>query len=182
MKPVTDAGNRGQLYYHLSTKNMGPVVQMEPDGFYERILDSGDPEIITEDGKSSCMRSATPEICFASWVPGAFLAIASALQCRTYYLYQTSERPDVDLTESKWCDFRATGEVRFRRRIRAELIGRIKVDQELQWFVQAVQRQCLVDSLTFRSDEAVHYLRQMEQRGMFRFQEPRASQRIRHAR
>jgi len=122
-------------YYHVSRRYLGKHLVMTPQGFYED----------TEKGPWYPVDNAPPfwgiskiaEASFAKSVGGAMMGALSDIRDTkpvTLYAYMAVEKPEVDLSDdvSDWIDFRAIREVRYRRPIGIQFIGKITLSSEDQ--------------------------------------------------
>ena len=130
-------------YYHAAyhkypSKNGLSII--EPKGYYEDFQYHPMKNPVGWNGRISkgweeLPTSKTKETSFAKTVGGAVLGFASGnpyLGPSTFYLYETDENPDFDLTRwsGPWTDFHILGEVRYRRPVVARFIGVAHLSRE----------------------------------------------------
>jgi hypothetical protein len=107
---------------------------MTPQGFYEDV-ERGEWRPVTNEAPIWFI-SKIPEAAFAKSAGGAIVgALSDAADGNepvTLYVYMAVEEPDVDLSGylSNWIDFHAIKEVRYRRPIGIQFIGKITLGPE----------------------------------------------------
>lgn len=121
------------FYYHVSGRYLGKHLIMTPQGFYEDI--ERGPWYPVDNAGPIWGISKIPEASFAKSVGGAMMgALSNTSDTRptTLYAYIAVEKPEVDLSNdvSNWIDFSAIREVRYRRPIGIQFIGKITLNSE----------------------------------------------------
>jgi hypothetical protein len=105
----------------------GDAITIEPDGYYEAIDEDGDPEM--EYGEFS--ESEIAEVCAANYIGGAVLGSYSMNRdAKTFYIYETDQQPDVDITHWTDGDFEFIGEVRYRDSVSFKFVKKVTLTPE----------------------------------------------------
>lgn len=111
------------MYYRVVAEYLGDEVEFVPNECYE-CVDVINEEIVEVDYEIK-------EICFSKSIPNCFFAISMFLKENTiYYIYKTDYTPCIDLSDSSIGDFKANREVRFRKPVKAVLIGMYDMNDE----------------------------------------------------
>ena len=122
-----------EKYYRVVEKNMGKTIEFEPEGFYEAIDDNGDP-IYRYD---TFWESDIPEVAASKTIGGAVMGLFSMFMSNgrnpsVFYVYEITEKPDVDISHWEMGDFYHLKEVRYRRPVRGKYIGKLTITDDMK--------------------------------------------------
>lgn len=139
-----NAAQSQQVFYRVMVHDLGEVAVIEPTGYYERVTEDGRHlECVWIGDFPSFKDSKVKEVCFASSIAGCFLSIARWLEPGTFYVYATTEAPEVDLRDYQgYGDFGVVGEVRYRRPVVAVRVREIEATPRFVKQFKEIQRQC----------------------------------------
>lgn len=116
-------------YYRVTPNYLGHIHRFLPNGYYETADENG---LIFTDIDTFQRVGWHKEVCFGKNFAACFFSMGKKLKPGTFYLYQTTETPDVFLNKKENPqDYQITEEVRYRRPIEAELIGSINITKEM---------------------------------------------------
>ena len=123
----------GDKYYRAIEKYMGETIEFEPEGFYEAIDDNGNP-IYKYD---TFWVSETPEVAASKSVGGALMGLYSMFMQHSknpgvFYVYEITEKPDVDISHWEIGDFTYLQEVRYRRPVRGSYVGKVDITDDFK--------------------------------------------------
>jgi hypothetical protein len=124
--------NKYNRYYRAVDTDLGKTVEFEPLDFYEAIDKDGNP-IWKYD---TFWTSNIPEVATSKTVGGAVMGLFSMFMQHgkkpdTFYIYEITEEPDVDISHWSYGDFEFLDEVRYRRNIKGKYIGKIKITDDI---------------------------------------------------
>ena len=122
-----------ERYYRAVEKNMGEIIEFEPEGFYEAIDADGNP-IWKYD---TFWISETPEVAASKTIGGAVMGLYSMFMQynknpQVFYIYEISEKPDVDISHWEIGDFTHLKEVRYRRPVQGTYKGKVIITDDLK--------------------------------------------------
>lgn len=140
------------LYYRIENDFKGKFVNLEPTDKFEKTDDNGNV-IYTQDEEHfdiTIANSDIAELCFAKDILGALFGKRMYLkEDHRYYIYVTSEKPDTDLSHNHIFDFATVQEVRYRRNIKAKLIGSVEISSFFLHNVQFIEECICYDPSTY---------------------------------
>lgn len=123
------------MYYRVVTDYWGDEVEFIPKDSYESV-DYVNGELVEVDYKIK-------EVCFSKKIESCFLAISMFLKENTlYYIYRTDYTPCIDFSDSSIGDFKANREVRFRKPVKAVLIGVYDMQEEFFIAIKDLYNNC----------------------------------------
>lgn len=100
------------MYFRATSSSQGEEFWKSSGGLYEAVTDDGELDA-TDSGLTT--QSDVPEVCCSKSPEAAVLgAVQNRQTAGTYYLYETHETPDVDVSGASARDFALLEEVRFR--------------------------------------------------------------------
>lgn len=109
-------------YYRLVQEYKGERKVFVPENSYEPFDEFG----IFDKNKVNVFK----EVCFSASIPRCIFGLGTWLQKGEYYVYETDEPPCIDLRRDENPSvFQVAGEVRYRRNIRAALIGKLTISK-----------------------------------------------------
>lgn len=116
------------MYYRVENNFLGYDITLNPKDYYEGTDDYGNVLYTENKNGVDIKESEIKETCFAKDILGAFYGKTFFLkEDHVYYIYTTTEIPDTDLSHNTVYDFAITQEVRYRRAIKAKLLGSVKI-------------------------------------------------------
>jgi len=118
-------------YYHLSSTKLPNI--LKPTGYYEEVNGGGLNFWYPLSNSPPIFRSSNIlESCFSKTPAGTLFGVFSdGGKAGTYYLYSTSEKPDVNLTHEMVQDFGVIEEVRYRRPVSVQLEGKLSIPKSV---------------------------------------------------
>lgn len=133
--PITENFKKksSKIYYRAIANNAGKTVKFKPYGYYEAIDDEGNP--IYKYG--AYWTSDKPEVAASHTVGGAVLGLFSMLKqhdktSNIFFIYAINEEPDIDISHWDMGDFALLQEVRYRRPVRGEYIGKVIINSYMR--------------------------------------------------
>lgn len=118
-------------YYRLLSTHIGEQVRILPNGYFERMDEDGN---FDESNFSEHLES-----CFGVDIYRCLYGIGNWLQESEYYIYETNTPPCLNLDKpTNPLDYQLSGEVRYRKPVEANLVGKIKVPKEAKLHNQRI--------------------------------------------
>lgn len=131
-------------YYRITQQDIGDYGEIQPQGYYEKIGKDGDLVVRWVSGDVPLFpKSEIKETCFAKEPHLCLFSIACLLKEGWHHLYETEEKPDVDLKYSKWkrtLDCAFVGEVRYRRPVGVKKVKTLYLSQEDIQHIKTIQK------------------------------------------
>lgn len=121
LKTFESFSKKQTCYFRAESSFLGDVFKFEPSGYYEYIDDENNPSFAFGEHKTS----DTPEVCASKYIGGCIMGAYSMNQKGTYYIYKICEEPDKDISHWDGQDFQYLEEVRFRKQVTGNYIGKI---------------------------------------------------------
>jgi hypothetical protein len=133
-------------YFRIVPTFFGREHVFLPKIAYEQIRSDGS---IFQEVKDIASEEMIKEICFAKTVTGCLFAISMFLKEVDYYIYQTNESPDIDLSDSDLGDFPSIQEVRYRKAVEVTYVGILPVSEFLIHRLRAIYDYSNMDKQSF---------------------------------
>lgn len=110
-----------KVYYRAEPEFLGDVVDFKPEGYYEAVGKNNSPIFAFDEHKVSDY----PELCASKIVGGCVMGSFSMTRSDEYFIYEIEGKPDKDISDWVGEDFEYLEEVRYRRTVTGNFIGKV---------------------------------------------------------
>jgi len=154
--------------YRAVGKYLGDVVTFEPTGYYEAVDDYDDSEVHFF---GEPMESDVAETAASKYVGGCVLGEYSMNRNKgPYFIYEIDAKPDKDISHWRGNDFEYLQEVRYRRNVEGEYVGKVVLDKNTENIFKEYYRLKSQTEYTwdeFEDNEYTQKVIDMEETGQF---------------
>jgi hypothetical protein len=163
-------------YFRAESSFVGNKVLFEPKGFYEGVDDQGGPKYKFD----TFWVSDTPELAASKYIGGAILGASSMIRVgelfktgAKVFVYEIKEKPDVDISHWGLQDFEWLEEVRYRRPVAGEYIGKFVVTKEFSDIIESFYKMMSLGDTEYPEEGSEEYeelinIQNMIESGKFR--------------
>jgi len=121
-------------FYRVVNVDLGNETGFLPTSFTEQVEDYEGKHRLVTSKYGGFKKSQIPETSASKSIGAALMGNWSASnhpQTGTFYVYEISDKPDIDLSDQKIFDFGQLQEVRYRKSVNGKLIGTINLTPEI---------------------------------------------------
>lgn len=115
-------------FYRALTEYIGDTVLFKPHGYYEAVDKKNNPVKPKYGLIGDFEESKIPETAASKYIGGCVLGSFSMNNSKNYYIYEINQVPDIDISHWSEGDFEYIEEVRYRKNVPANYIGKVQLN------------------------------------------------------